>query len=73
MNISETKLELTKKLLNTKDKDLINHIKAVFETQPEDWWDSLPEDVKNSVERGLKQAEKGKGTPHEEVMKRMIS
>ena len=64
MNIAATKLELTKQLLNTTDKGIINHIKAVFETRTQDWWDELPDEIKASVERGLRQSERGETKPH---------
>ena len=70
MNIALTKLELAKQLLNTNDKDIINHIKAVFSTRTEDWWEELPDEIKLSVEKGLKQSESGQTIPHEQVMKR---
>lgn len=70
MNIATTKLELTKQLLNTTDEGIINHIKAVFETRTEDWWDTLPDEIKASVERGLKQSERGETKSQAEVMKK---
>jgi hypothetical protein len=70
MDLAVTKIELAKKLLNTNDKDLINYIKSIFSTQSGEWWDELPADVKASIERGLKQADKGEGIPHSEVMKK---
>lgn len=70
MDISVTKIELASKLLNTKDKELINYIKAIFSTQPEEWWEELPAPVKESVLRGLKQADKGETIAHAEVMKK---
>lgn len=35
-----------------------------------DFWDELPEEVKKSIEIGLKQADNGEVIPHEEVMKK---
>lgn len=70
MSIASTKIELTKQLLNTTDAGIINHIKAVFESRTEDWWDELPDEIKASVERGLKQSERGETIPHEKVMKK---
>lgn len=34
-----------------------------------DFWDDLPEEAKQSIERGKKQLDEGKGIPHEQVMK----
>jgi len=70
MNIAATKIELVSKLLKTEDKELINYIKAIFSTQPKDWWEELPAPIKDSVTRGLKQAEKGETIPHARVMKK---
>ncbi len=70
MNIAITKLELAKKLLETNDKDIINHIKAVFSTRTESWWEELPDEIKLSIEKGLEQSDSGQTIPHKEVMKR---
>ena len=70
MNLAITKIELAKQLLNTNNAALINHIKALFETQNVDLWDEMPDDVRKSVERGLKQSESRETKSHEEVMKK---
>lgn len=70
MNLAVTKIELAKQLLNTNNAALINHIKALFETQDVDLWDEMPDEVKKSVERGLKQSENGETKSHEKVMKK---
>jgi predicted transcriptional regulator len=70
MDISSTKLQLAKKLLDTEDKEVLKYIKALFETRTTDWWDGLPKEVQKSIEIGLKQAEKGETVPHDQVMKK---
>ena len=70
MNITTTKLELAKLLLETNDKNIINHIKAAFSTQDESWWEELPDEIKTSLEKSIKQADSGQTIPHKEVMKR---
>ncbi len=70
MSIATTKVELAKRLLNTNNKSIINYIKAIFETQSTDWWEELPDEVKASIEKGLKQSEKGETIPHTQVMKK---
>ena len=71
MNIATIKLDLPKKIIDTEDKGIINHIKAVFDTHPEEnWFENLPDDVKASVEQGIKEADKGEDIPHEVVMQR---
>jgi len=69
MNIANTKLKLARELLDTDDVEVINHIKAVFATQTDNWWEDLPPQVKASVRKGLKQSTSGKLIPHAEVMK----
>ena len=70
MDLAATKLELAKRLLNTNDKNIINYLKAIFDTRTQDWFDTLPEEIKASVERGLKQSAKGETIPHAEMKKK---
>lgn len=69
MNIATAKADLAKRILDTEDMEMINYIKAIFDSQPEQWFEELPEAIRGSVERGLKQSQKGEGRPHAEVMK----
>lgn len=72
MSIASLKTDLAQKILNTNDKGIIDHIKAIFDTHPEvNWFEELPEDVKISVKQGIKEADRGEGTPHTLVMKRV--
>ena len=70
MNLATTKVELASQLLNTNNKELISHIKAIFDTQEDSWWNCLPDKIKASVERALKQSATGDTIPHSEVMKK---
>ena len=70
MNLSATKVELTKQLLNSNNISLIYHIKALFETQDIDFWDELHDDVKASIKRGVEQADRGELKSHDEVMRK---
>ena len=69
MNITSTKLELAKQLLATTDRALINHLKAVFETQNNNWFKELPAEIQMSVSRGLEQSEKNQSIPHDKARK----
>lgn len=69
MNIATAKVDLVKRILNTDDKEIITYIKTIFDSQPDNWFQELPESVQASVERGLKQSQKGEGRAHAEVMK----
>jgi predicted transcriptional regulator len=70
MDIAETKLELVKQILNTNDKELINHLLAIFSTHKEYKFEELPPKIQASVKRGLKQSKEGNTIPHAEVMKK---
>lgn len=70
MNIATAKVELAKRILETDNKEIIAYIKAIFESQPENWLEELPEALQASVERGLKQSRKLEGRPHSVVKKR---
>jgi hypothetical protein len=71
MNLSATKLKLSKQLMDTQDAGILNHIKAVFLTQSEDWWEQLPEEIKKSVNIALKQSDSGLTVTHSEAMKQL--
>ena len=70
MSVSETKIELATQILNTNDKEIINYIKAIFSNQSKNWWEELPDEIKASVDRGLKQAARRQTLPHSQVMKK---
>ncbi|MBI3512151.1 MAG: hypothetical protein HY064_15945 [Bacteroidetes bacterium] len=70
MNIAVTKLELVKRLLETEDKDIINYIKALFDSHEESWFKNLPEEIKASVKKGISDSKKGKVIPHDDMRKK---
>ena len=70
MNIAASKIELAKQILNINDKSLIRQVKALLQVQKDDWYDELPDHVKQSVEKSEKQIANGEGIPHKEAMKK---
>ena len=70
MDIALEKIELATKILNTSDSEVIQHIKAAFESSTDDWYDLLPEKIKESISIGLRQSAQGETIPHAEVMKK---
>ena len=38
-----------------------------------DWWDEISEDERQSIEKGLAEADRGELIPHEQVMKELKS
>jgi hypothetical protein len=72
MDVQTEKIELVKRLLETDDEAVLLQIKEIFESHDKDFWNDLPEHVKAGIERGKKQAEDGKLTPNDEVMKKYV-
>ena len=69
MSIATTKLNLAKKIIDTDDLSIINHIQAIFDTRTDHWFDELHDDVKASVKQGISAADNGEGKSHSEMMK----
>jgi hypothetical protein len=69
MDLQAEKIELAKLLLETNDQSVLDEIKAVFEKQGHDFFDDLPQHVKDSIEAGIKDIEEGNVFEHDEVMK----
>jgi len=57
---------------NLQAKELLNFILKtnIFKVKEvkKDFWEELPENVKASINKGIKQAKNGQLTPHNEVM-----
>lgn len=60
-----------KKYIDTADEKIVKMIHAIIEVEEEsDWWDDLSDGAKDSIQRGLKDADAGRVTPNEVVMKK---
>ena len=60
-----------KKYIKTEDEKTLKMIHAMLKgDQESDWWDDLSDAAKASIERGLKDAEAGRVTSHEIVIKK---
>ena len=71
MNIELEKIKLAQKIFNIESEDLIERIKVFISKEEEDIWDTLPEEVKVSLEKSITQADNGELIPHEEAIKRV--
>lgn len=59
------------KSLDQADEKVLRMVQAILQIEHEyDFWDDLPEEVKNDVDEALIQSEKGLGETHEEVLKK---
>lgn len=60
-----------KKYIETADERVVQMVHALLEADSQiDLWDELPSTVQQDVEEAIKQSAKGKGKPHDEVMKK---
>lgn len=69
MSIASLKVDLVKKILETQNTAVINHIKAVFDNDSSDWYEELPSKIKKSLDKGLIESANGEGRSHAAVMK----
>ena len=69
MNIQAKKLELFDLILRTEKFSVLEKISNILK-QEVDWRDGLPQDVIESVEKGLQQVKSGETIAHEEVMEK---
>lgn len=61
MDIQALKIDLVQIILNTQDPELLSTISNIIENEVEkDWWDQLPQEVRDSISEGLEDIEKGK-------------
>jgi predicted transcriptional regulator len=67
MNIQAKKLELVELVLKTDEIKILERVSNILKRKA-DWRDELPDEIIESVEKGLEQAKSGKTKPHNEVM-----
>ena len=60
--------EEVKKYIETADEKVVKMMHAMLEVSAdEDWWNTMPDNVKADVEAALLEADKGELIPHEEI------
>lgn len=64
LNILNQKMELIQWLSTIEDDSIIEKIMDLRKQESKDWWNSISESEKDSIEVGLKEAEAGKLNPH---------
>ncbi len=68
-NIQNVKIELIQWLITLDDKSLIQKILDLRISQTKDWWETISEAEKQSIEQGLLDADNGKLYSHSEARK----
>ena len=64
LNLQNEKLELIQWLSTLENQATIEKIMDLRKQENTDWWNSISENEKESIERGLADAEAGKLNPH---------
>ena len=56
--------------IDNADERLLRLVYGMFQADARegDWWNDLPSDLKDSIDRSIDQLERGEGRSHEEVM-----
>ena len=71
MTMTEALRMQVKHYIDLADEKSLKMVKAMLEVdQEDDFWDSLPDEVKADVEEAERQSKRGEGTPHAEVFKK---
>lgn len=58
-NLQEAKLELIQWLAAIDDPNIIEQIRAIRDKEKDDWWDKLSAPEKESINKGIEDAEAG--------------
>ncbi len=62
------KLELIEWLVRLEDDEVIRYLKIVKDNERNhDWWNTLTDEQKEGIERGLRDIDEGQTVPHKEV------
>ena len=70
MNLQAKKLELVQLIINTRKPLTLKKVEEVLKRENEpDWWDEISDAERQSIEKGLAEADRGELIAHEEVMK----
>ena len=67
--LSNKKIELIQWLSTIEDVSILNKIMDLRKKESKDWWNSISENEKKSIEVGLKDAEEGKLNEHSKARK----
>ncbi len=69
-NIESKKLALIQWLTSLNDVSMIDKILELKNKESKDWWNETSDEEKESIEKGLSDAESGNLKPHSEIRKK---
>jgi hypothetical protein len=62
------KNKIVEKIMESEDDILLNEIDSLLNSSKHDFWNDLPEAVKQSIDQAKIQLDNGQGIPHQQVM-----
>lgn len=68
-NIQDKKIELIQWLTTLNDNSILEKIMKLREREKTDWWNEISSAEKESIEKGLEDADSGNLKPHSEARK----
>ena len=76
MGTIELKSELISLIEKIEDNKVLNAIYVLLTKQTGtekkvDFWDELPEEVRNDIDEAIEEADRGEGIPHKEAMRQI--
>jgi hypothetical protein len=69
INIQNKKIELIQWLSTLNDESIIEKLMKLRESEKKDWWSELPKMERQSIQKGVRDADNGKLSPHSEAKK----
>ncbi|MHA7862745.1 hypothetical protein [Flagellimonas marinaquae] len=69
INIQNKKIELIQWLSTLNDESIIEKIIKLRDREKVDWWEELSKEEKDSISKGIKDADSGNTQPHSNVKK----
>jgi len=64
------KYKLVERIINTDDDMVLQEVQALLEMASDDFWHTLPDEVKSNIDNARQQPDRGEGIPHEVVMEK---
>jgi len=62
------KHQIAEKIIQSDDEALLNEIRALVGLSERDFWADLPQEIKDAINEGKAELDRGEGIPHNEVM-----
>ena len=69
IEVLDEKLELIQWLSTVEDRTIIKKLMRIKNKEMKDWWDSATDAEKDSIEKGIIDADSGNVVPHSEARK----